>query len=407
MNKNVEQKGNSGGGLSRRVFLAGAAGGLGGLALAGSSLSPATAAGATPTLPAEYYRKANQRTAAGTQYDNINVRINGDVARIFVPQTAKPGGAPVPVVWFYHGARTDHNALQAGFLSHSEAVVDRGSIAICQTAGGTLYSHPTAVALQEAGTAYMNSVFNISTNVLRATSAGGALAVETYARGIIANVAGLYTVNGTYDLRAHYDAGGIQRDAMLSAFPDVAAIDAANPARHAASAWQGKRLRVVVSTPNESDTTVPPGSHGLALQQRASSTAAEASVRTHTNGHSTPGFVKLDFAAAMDRWGVPDAPVVVDTQAPSVSLISPTAGQTIKGTVTARISATDNVGVVSAGIYSGTRLLAAATKYSASEWRVSFDTATVPNSAYTLTARASDAAGKTGSSSAVRVTIRN
>lgn len=362
----------------------------------------------TPTLPGEYFRKPNQLTAAGTLYDNICVRINGDVARLHVPQTVKPHAAPVPVVWFYHGSGSDHNALDGGFKSSSQAVVDRGSVAICQTAGGTLYSHPTAVALQAAGYAYMSGLFAIATNVLRSTSGGGALAIETYASDLMAKVAGMYNVNSSYDIRAHYDAGGGSRDSIVAAFGDnPAAIDAANPARYPASAWAGSRMRIVVSTPNESDTIVPPDDHGLALRALASPVAAEASLRTHTNGHSTPGFATSDFVAAMDRWGVPST--IPDTTAPAVTFLAPANNSTVSGTVTVRVLATDAVGVVDVGIYLGSRRVATAARYSGDEFRLAFNTASSasPNGTYVVTARATDGAGNVGVSAPVTVKIQN
>lgn len=185
--------------LSRRGLLALAATGLG-AAIVGT---PQSAFGAvtspSPTLPGEYFRKANQITPAGTLFDNIVVRINGDAARLHVPQTVKPGAA-VGVTWFYHGAGSDHNALDGGFKTSAASVVDRGGIAICQTAGGTLYSHPTAVALQVAGYNWISGIYAVSGSTLRATSGGGALACETYASRLVPNIVGLYNVNAVYDL---------------------------------------------------------------------------------------------------------------------------------------------------------------------------------------------------------------
>lgn len=400
--------------VSRRGFLTLAAGGVGGLVLAGGA-APAFAAAASPTpkLPGEYFRKADQVTAAGTLFDNICVRINGDVARIYVPQSVKPySSAPVPVVWFYHGSGSDHNALDGGFKTSSQAAVDRGSIAICQTAGGTLYSHPTAVALQVAGYAYMAGLFAISTNVLRSTSGGGALAAETYASGLMPRIAGMYNVNSTYDLRAHYDAGGGSQSSIVAAFgDDPAAIDAANPARHPAAAWAGSRMRIVVSQPDESDTIVPPRAHGLALLALASPVATEASLRTHTNGHSTPGFATTDFIESMNRWGVAStAPVPVpDTKAPVVAFAAPSTNSTVSGTVTVRVVATDDVGVTDVGIFLGTRRIASAARYSGDEFRLTFNTKSTlsPNGTYVVTARATDAAGNVGVSAPITVKIAN
>jgi hypothetical protein len=399
----------SGSGLSRRGFFALAAGGVGGLALAGAVASPAHAADPTPTLPGEYYRKAARVTAAGTVYDNIAVRISGDTARLFVPRGVLPGSA-TPVVWFYHGAGTDASALENGFRQDAEAVVDRGVVAICQTAGGTLFSHPTAVGYQVAGGEYMSNLFQVTQSVLRSTSAGGALATTAYASRLVPAVTGMYNINATYDLRAAADAGDARAAAIRAIFDDDDdAIDAANPARHPQSMWIGTKMRIIVAAPSSSDTVVPPEQHGLKLRALTLPVAAEASLRTHTNGHSTPGFALTDFQDALDRWGVRDGIPVADTTAPAVSILSPVSGATISGVVTARVSATDAVGVVDVGFFAGSLRLATATKYSDTEWRVTYDTASGParNGTFSITARATDAAGNVGTSAPVRLTIRN
>ncbi|HWI31648.1 MAG TPA: Ig-like domain-containing protein [Microbacterium sp.] len=397
--------------LSRRGFMTIAAGGVGGLLLA-SAGAPAWAATPSPTpkLPGEYFRRANQVTTGGTLFDNVCVRIDGDAARIYVPQSVKPySGVPVPVVWFFHGSGSDHNALDGGFKSSSQAVVDRGAIAICQTAGGTLYSHPTAVALQVAGYSYMSGLFTISTNTLRSTSGGGALCIETYATGLLPNIAGMYNVNSSYNLRAHYDQGGSGQASIIAAFgDDLAAIEAANPARHPAASWTAAKMRIVVSQPNESDTVVPPQDHGLALLALAAPVAAEASLRTHANGHSTPGFATADFLAAAERWSAFGSTPPPDTQQPVVSFVQPVSGATLSGTTTVIINATDNVGVVDVGIYVGTRRMGTAA-FTGSDYRLTFNTNTsaTPNGTYVATARATDAAGNVGVSAPITVTVAN
>lgn len=400
--------------VSRRGFMTLAAGGMGAIALGGVSTAAFAAdPSPTPKLPGEYFRKPNQLTAAGTLFDNICVRINGDVARIHVPQTVKPfTGQAVPVVWFYHGAGSDHNALDGGFKLVSAAVVDHGWVAICQTAGGSLYSHPTAQALQVAGYNYMRNTFTISTNVLRATSGGGALANETYASKLVGagtgGIAGMYNVNATYDIRAHYDQGGDSRASIVAAFgDDPAAIDAANPARYGAGAWAGSIMRIVVSQPSETDLIVPPDDHGLKLLALASPVAAEATMRAHSNGHSTPGFALPDFIATMERWVA--GATGGDVTPPKVSIVSPTQGAIIKGYATATVVATDNVGVVDVGIFHGESRLLTLTQQSSTQWGARIWTAgpRTPNGNYTITARAFDAAGNVGVSAPVDVRIAN
>ncbi len=498
-------------GVSRRGLLFLAATGVGTAMVAAPQRAFASSPTPSPTLPGEYFRKANQRTAAGTLFDNICVRINGDVARLHVPQTVKPGAA-VRVVWFYHGSGSDHNALDGGFKSSAASVVDRGGIAICQTAGGTLYSHPTAVALQVAGYTWISGVYSVIGSTLRATSGGGALACETYAAKLIPNIVGMYNVNAVYDVYALYATGGEFAASVINAFgDDPAAIAASNPARHGQAAWAGAKMRVIVSQPNSSDRTTPPEQHGLALLSLASPVAGEASLRAHTTGHSTPSFSVADFETASLRWFtgaadtsapavsitapatgmsasgtitlaaaagdninvatvtftaggvtvpaainlaaitvpgqplatawtaqldtrlVPNGTVTVtatakdpsgntavstpitlsvsnaDDSPPTVAFISPTDGATVKGTVTASISATDNVGVTTVGVYAGTRLVGRASPQSEGIWTLTFNTKTsvTPNGVYVLTARATDAAGNVGTSAPITITIKN
>ena len=67
----------------------------------------------------------------------------------------------------------------------------------------------------------------------------------------------------------------------------------------------------------------------LALLALAQPVAAEATLRTHSNGHSTPGFATSDFIAAIEHWTGPVAPPAGDTTTPSVAFISPASGATV------------------------------------------------------------------------------
>lgn len=431
--------------FTRRTVLAGGAWGAGAAAIGLFAARSASAAesGPTPKLPGEYTRVGNEITPAGALFDNICVTIGGDQARIYVPQSVKPGtGAPIAVAWFYHGSGGDHNALNGGFRASAMWAVERGAIAICQKAGGTLYSAPQAVSIQNAGLAWMTRQFNVASVVLRATSGGGALAAETYARRLLPNITGMYDVNAVYDLRALYESGGRGQLSLQAVFGDnLAAIDAANPARFGQETWRGAKIRAVVSSPDESDTVVPPRLHSLALIDLAAPVAAEASVRTHTNGHNTPGFATSDFSTAMTRWGSLNVPLTPtptatpspsptpipsptptssptptatptptsapDTTPPVVKVTSPTSGSVISGVVTIRVTATDAVGVTGVTVWVGSNQIATANKATATEWRAAYDTRNVRNASYPITARATDAAGNTATSAAVNLTIRN
>jgi hypothetical protein len=117
-------------------------------------------------------------------------------------------------------------------------------------------------------------------------------------------------------------------------------------------------------------------------------------------------------AVARDAAGntTASAPVTVtvatDTTAPTVTITAPAAGATVSGTaVVVSAAASDNVGV--AGVQfklDGANLRA---EDPDPPYRRNWDTTTIANGSYTLTAVARDAAGNTTTSAAVAVTVFN
>ena len=105
------------------------------------------------------------------------------------------------------------------------------------------------------------------------------------------------------------------------------------------------------------------------------------------------------------------APVVVnvnnapDTQAPVVTMTAPAAGNVSGTAVTVTATATDNVGVVGVQfLLNGANL---GTEDLTSPYSISWNSTTVTNGTYTLTARGRDAAGNTTTSAGVVVTVNN
>lgn len=92
-----------------------------------------------------------------------------------------------------------------------------------------------------------------------------------------------------------------------------------------------------------------------------------------------------------------------DTQSPTVNISSPTAGATVKGIVTVGVGATDNIGVTRVELYAGSTLVASDT---ASPFSFSWNTASRPDGATSLVAKAYDAKGNVGSKT-VSVTVAN
>jgi hypothetical protein len=108
---------------------------------------------------------------------------------------------------------------------------------------------------------------------------------------------------------------------------------------------------------------------------------------------------KFDYNAVACSWGGSD------TTPPTVALTAPANGATVSGTISVTASASDNVGVVGVqfkrdGVNLGTEDLT-------SPYSTSWNTTSVSNGSYTLTAVARDAAGNTTTSAARTVTVSN
>lgn len=94
-----------------------------------------------------------------------------------------------------------------------------------------------------------------------------------------------------------------------------------------------------------------------------------------------------------------------DNTTPSVSIVSPTSGQTISESVTILADASDNIGVVGTQFkLDGANL---GPEDTTSPYATSWDTTTTSNGSHTLTATARDAAGNYATSDTVTITIDN
>jgi thermitase len=95
--------------------------------------------------------------------------------------------------------------------------------------------------------------------------------------------------------------------------------------------------------------------------------------------------------------------VATDTQAPTISITSPTGGK-VASIVPVNVNYSDNVGVVRAELYVNGNKIATDT---VAPFAFAFDTSTYADGAYTLVAKAYDAAGNVGASTVVAVNIGN
>lgn len=93
-----------------------------------------------------------------------------------------------------------------------------------------------------------------------------------------------------------------------------------------------------------------------------------------------------------------------DNEPPTAALTAPADGATISKIVTLSATASDNFGVTQVEFYDGTTLLGTDTSV---PYTLSWDTHTVANGTHSLTVKAYDASGFTGTSSVVHVTVNN
>ena len=98
---------------------------------------------------------------------------------------------------------------------------------------------------------------------------------------------------------------------------------------------------------------------------------------------------------------VPGGP---DTENPTVSITSPISGAHVSGNVSITANATDNVGVTQVDFFldSGTTPIGSVTS---SPYRITWDSGTTSPGSHSLSAKAKDAAGNTGTSTAVPITV--
>ncbi|MBU5638110.1 fibronectin type III domain-containing protein [Geomonas sp. Red69] len=96
--------------------------------------------------------------------------------------------------------------------------------------------------------------------------------------------------------------------------------------------------------------------------------------------------------------------VANDTQAPTVSVTSPSNNLTVSGSVSIAASATDNVGVSRVDFYVNNALLGSTNM---APYTYNWNTKTVANGVYNITAKAYDAAGNIGQSQITTVNVFN
>ncbi len=141
---------------------------------------------------------------------------------------------------------------------------------------------------------------------------------------------------------------------------------------------------------------------------QSSSTASPYSFSWNTaaaaNGVYTLSAKAYDAAGNVGQSTNVSVTIFNDTSIPTVSISSPANGATVSGTTSVSATASDNVGVTKVEFYVNGALQSSSTS---APYSFSWNTAAAANGAYTLSAKAYDAAGNAGNSASVTVTVNN
>jgi subtilisin family serine protease len=181
-------------------------------------------------------------------------------------------------------------------------------------------------------------------------------------------------------------------------------LDVFAPGSSITSAWYTSST--ATNTISGTSMASPHVAGALALYLQTNPTASPATARNALVGQATSG--KVTSAGT----GSPNLLLYSlfggggggDTTPPTTSITSPASGATVSGTTTVSANASDNVGVSRVELYVDGSLAGTDTT---SPYSFSWNTTSVANGSHTLQTRAFDAAGNSGSSANVSVTVSN
>jgi subtilisin family serine protease len=326
----------------------------------------------------------------------------------------------------------DNSAITADAKGHGTQVAGTAAASLNNAAGvasvaGKARILPVRITAADGTTTYLSTVVqglayatdqgarvaNISYSVAGSTAVQSAAQTMKDRNGLVFVSAG----NGNVDL-------GV---AASSAFIVVAATDG----NDAKASWSNFGNWVHLAAPGVSITTTSPGSSYSSVSGTSFSSPLAAGVAalmmSANPALSSTQVQNLLFSTAKDLgaagrdpifgWGRVDAAAAVaaaltatasksttDTQAPVAAIASPLGASTVSGWTAVNVNASDNVGVTKVELRANGQLVATDT---AAPFSFSWDSSSVANGTASLVATAYDAAGNSGASTAVGVTVSN
>jgi parallel beta-helix repeat protein len=147
-------------------------------------------------------------------------------------------------------------------------------------------------------------------------------------------------------------------------------------------------------------------SYGVFVEQLSGTlTGISASGNCFANNASGTIYDNRSMLAPVASSASCSSQTTADTTAPKVAITAPTNGQSVSGTITLTATASDNVAVT--GLQFQLNGAAFGPKLTAAPYMLAWDTRTVANGSYQVTAVAQDAAGNTATSLAVSAAVSN
>lgn len=275
---------------------------------------------------------------------------------------------------------------------------------------------PTTALTAPAATTTLSGVVTVAAS---ATDNVGVTKVEFYVNGVLqgTSLAAPFTyawdttalAAGSYTLmtKAYDAAGNVGQSATVTVkvFNDLTAPTASltspgnnmtvggivNVSASASDNVAVSRVEFYLNNSLLSATNVPPYAYNWDSKLAA-------------NGIYTLSAIAYDAAGNAGQSQIVTVNVFNDLLAPTVAVTAPGSGSTVSGTVTVTASASDNVGVSKVEFYRDGAVVAIS---SGAPYSYSWDTTSVANGSYTLTAKAYDSAGNAGVSQTSTVTVSN
>ncbi|KAA0890514.1 Ig-like domain-containing protein [Oryzomonas rubra] len=362
-------------------------------------------------------------TVSGTVSVNASASDNVGVTKVefYVNGVLKATDTATPYVysWNTAGLASGNYTLQAKAYDAAGNVGQSGVVSV--TVAGSDTTAPTVSVTSPATGAVVSGTVTIAAT---ASDNVGVSSVEFYENGALlyaANTAPYsYSwnttsiANGSYTLSAKaYDASGnIGQSSNVSVTVNNVVADTTAPTVSSFSIpATATSLTVAISSFTASDNV---GVAGYLVTESSTAPSASASGWSSTAPTSftfSAAGSKTAYAWAKDAAGNVSAAkngsvtiTLPDTTAPTVSITAPAAGVTVGGTVSVTASASDNVGVSKVEFYANNVLQSSS---SAAPYSFSWNTASVANGSYSLSAKAYDAAGNVGQSANILVTVNN